>query len=451
MGFGYYQAWVYLAVFSTVLFVDQDIFNAHMAFTRQYFSLSLCFCLAALALVGYKLNILKQHNKLLVVGAFLSLVGTVVISLPAFVALSALVCIVVGISLTSIGNSILIISWGVLWCSIDTDRMGMHILVSNCFAGILYLLIVMLPAPIALGVTALLPVFSMVTLLNCKQEPPRRDEPPSTSPKGLFTKAVAIIVIIPLVYGIARAFSSSTAIGFDEIHHNMVAGVTSLAFLVMIASCAVPHERIVMRLYRLIIPLMIVGFVAYIFMSEEYQWMALAAIACGFYSFEGLVWLIHPTLILKTNSSSLVMFGWGRALFHLCGFLGVSLGYFLVTQHASRGVSLGAICLVIIIALLVIMTYVFTEHDLRLFVGRPMPAPSVNLDLVCQRLSDKYGLSKRESDVLILLAKGRSVPFIAEEFTVSQGTVKTHVRHVYEKLGIHNKQELLNMVESYSQ
>ena len=448
LGFGYYQAWVYLAVFSTVLFPDSTVFAEHLAFTRQYFSLSVSLCLIALVFVSYRLDILKRRHYVLVVGSLLSLVGTVAIALPSAGMEPAFALLAIGITLTGIGNALLIINWGALWCQIDTDRMGMHIVVSNCFAGVLYLLITLLPSAMAVAACALLPLASALTLLHCTDEPPRREAPGPHQPLSLLLKAVAIIVIIPFVYGIARAFSSSVAVGdFNATHRNMVLGITALAFVVMAISAAAPHERIIVRLYRLIVPLMIVGFMAYSFMGTDLRWMALSAIACGFYSFEGLVWLLHPEFVLKTKASSLVVFGWGRALFHLCGFAGATVGFRLVAAGLSTGTSLGMICLGIVIVLVVTMAYLFTEHDLRLFIGRPSFAPQVDLEARCTALAAAHKLSRREEEVLALLAKGRSVPFIAEEFTVSKGTVKTHVRHIYEKLDVHSKQELLDLVE----
>ena len=49
--------------------------------------------------------------------------------------------------------------------------------------------------------------------------------------------------------------------------------------------------------------------------------------------------------------------------------------------------------------------------------------------------------------VLGLLLAGRSAPYIAEQLCVSQNTVKTHVRHIYAKLDIHTRQELLDLVQ----
>jgi LuxR family transcriptional regulator, maltose regulon positive regulatory protein len=50
-------------------------------------------------------------------------------------------------------------------------------------------------------------------------------------------------------------------------------------------------------------------------------------------------------------------------------------------------------------------------------------------------------LTDRERDVLRLLAAGRSNAAMARALTVEQSTVKTHLVHVYEKLGVHSRTE----------
>lgn len=66
---------------------------------------------------------------------------------------------------------------------------------------------------------------------------------------------------------------------------------------------------------------------------------------------------------------------------------------------------------------------------------------------ICTAAVARYGLTPREGDVLRLLARGRSVPFIADELHISQSTTKGHVRHIYEKMGVASKQELLARIE----
>ena len=57
-------------------------------------------------------------------------------------------------------------------------------------------------------------------------------------------------------------------------------------------------------------------------------------------------------------------------------------------------------------------------------------------------LAGEYRLSPRETDILVLLAWGKSAKRIEELMGISPNTVKTHVRHIYSKLGIHSRAEL---------
>jgi two-component system nitrate/nitrite response regulator NarL len=46
------------------------------------------------------------------------------------------------------------------------------------------------------------------------------------------------------------------------------------------------------------------------------------------------------------------------------------------------------------------------------------------------------GLTAREREVLVLLADGLSAPQIAHRLTIGTATVKTHLQHLYDKLGV---------------
>lgn len=65
----------------------------------------------------------------------------------------------------------------------------------------------------------------------------------------------------------------------------------------------------------------------------------------------------------------------------------------------------------------------------------------------CETLAERYGLTKRETEVMVLLAKGRSLERVQEELTIAKGTATAHAHHIYRKLGIHSRQELMDMVD----
>ena len=64
----------------------------------------------------------------------------------------------------------------------------------------------------------------------------------------------------------------------------------------------------------------------------------------------------------------------------------------------------------------------------------------------CSEIARRYGLSPRETEVFTLLAQGRTRAFIQEELVLSGGTVKTHVTHIYAKMGVHDRQEMMDLI-----
>lgn len=53
-------------------------------------------------------------------------------------------------------------------------------------------------------------------------------------------------------------------------------------------------------------------------------------------------------------------------------------------------------------------------------------------------------LSRRENEVLAVLAAGYRYKEVADRLGVSHNTIRTHVRHIYEKLHVHGLQEAVN-------
>ena len=54
-------------------------------------------------------------------------------------------------------------------------------------------------------------------------------------------------------------------------------------------------------------------------------------------------------------------------------------------------------------------------------------------------------LSAREQEVYELLAQGRSNHEIAKTLFISESTTKVHVRHIFEKLGVHSRAEAVSV------
>lgn len=64
----------------------------------------------------------------------------------------------------------------------------------------------------------------------------------------------------------------------------------------------------------------------------------------------------------------------------------------------------------------------------------------------CVEIASEYKLSPRETEVLVLLAQGRTRVYIQDELVLAENTVKTHIAHIYKKLDVGNRQEMLDLV-----
>lgn len=62
-------------------------------------------------------------------------------------------------------------------------------------------------------------------------------------------------------------------------------------------------------------------------------------------------------------------------------------------------------------------------------------------------LGEEARLTNREREVLGLLAQGRDLAYICERLCLSRNTVKGYQKAIYAKLGVHSKQELIDLLQ----
>ncbi|MDR1183992.1 MAG: LuxR C-terminal-related transcriptional regulator [Coriobacteriales bacterium] len=71
-----------------------------------------------------------------------------------------------------------------------------------------------------------------------------------------------------------------------------------------------------------------------------------------------------------------------------------------------------------------------------------------NLESRCMNMSQCYGLSPRESEILVFIGRGYNPAFVAKKLLLSDSTVRSHVKSIYRKLSVHSQTELLQLIDS---
>lgn len=95
-----------------------------------------------------------------------------------------------------------------------------------------------------------------------------------------------------------------------------------------------------------------------------------------------------------------------------------------------------------------VMGTTFTLIGIAYLALRVRGVQQATRDLQPIAFANRYGLTRREEELLCLLVAGRTNREIGEELTISIGTVKTHVHHIYEKVGVSSREELRDRMKS---
>lgn len=95
------------------------------------------------------------------------------------------------------------------------------------------------------------------------------------------------------------------------------------------------------------------------------------------------------------------------------------------------------------ICLLAFLLIPITKREQSIIDLTSAPVKPSEIDEICNEVASEFVLSEREAEILKLIAKGNTANGIANKLFISPNTVNTHIRHIYDKVGIHKRSELL--------
>lgn len=290
---------------------------------------------------------------------------------------------------------------------------------------------------------------------------------PSSAPKhARYGGYIALLLLITAAFGFMEAQDvpftrDAFGVAFLDYASLLIRGACALAvFCAYVFYSRQPHTFLVIAIALMGSGLLVAG------TASALGALAIVAasllVITGYAIFDLLIWAI---LVIVHRGSALSMrrFLCGAyALDNLGIFLGMALATFIASTEwlGFTAALLGGALLITAFVVLGRPHSVRDNLSGSLSIELPtsasdatLPTPAVpaphnaRSGVGAQALGSRYFLTDREQGVLELLLAGRSAPYIAEQLCVSQNTVKTHVRHIYAKLDIHTRQELLDLVQ----
>lgn len=480
IGFGACWAWVHIGFFSPVLLGDQTA-DGTLAWLVNLVANGITMVAAGLAARNAYLSGSRAMGA---AACGLVLFGTFATALLKR-AVPQTLWLALGPVATGVGTALLLLLWAEAYRDISLYRAKKYTLPGAMAGGaLIYLLVVALTETAAVVACAMLPVLSVVcqkityhpgSVCEDGMVPHPADEEPSGAPTAQ-RRALLRFVLIISVYCLPSGFISGTDVftgaGAGRTGALMFGGIAVLLIAVVVLSVLFIKPGGGDFAYRMIVPLMAGGLLLMPFVTGNASAVANVAIMGGYIILEMFVWSTLQEIARTGHRSPAFVFGIGKSGMNLGLFIGCMLGMFASRQSTVPvlGISILIVYVFILLGALspnkqraALLPPVHPSDDVAFgaAVGLLGSAPSAmkpsaqasqpSVDELrakrCRELAERYELSAREEDVLGMLSYGRSLDVIASTLGIAPSTVRSHRDHIYRKLGIHNRQELLDIVD----
>lgn len=246
-----------------------------------------------------------------------------------------------------------------------------------------------------------------------------------------------------------------------------------LTSVVVMATCILLHGRVALTsLYKILM----VGQVLAAFLLSEWAEGSQIAVVITFVGVKIVAWTLMAELALLARARGTAP----AALVYAAGCLAGHIGEGVAGVLSVFGLVNQGVLLIVVVALLVgAAAFLFTgemgkypdiadaapasggEDTLQSQKGlsrgeAPLsdavapastPVAQPSLDERIGELASAYMLSARETEVFRLWATGHTLKYIQEKLYLSPSTVKTHVRHIYDKTGVHSRSEIVELLD----
>lgn len=347
--------------------------------------------------------------------------------------------------------------------SAGSNALGTALIVALFFLGSL--------CPALLFILACpMPILSHFACLSYRSHCDRESAGPEASQPGRVSNPCSRSLLARLLLGFsAYGASYGFTLGYLAFCTPGVGGVVNITYAALTLAAAVGlgilaaamfmlKEFSLRRLYAPVFPLFIAGMLFFLLVPASAADAALFPTNLGYFMLVVLADVALPmaSFVCGRDVRTVAPLGWCCLSI---GFLGGSLVQVLVDALGIGGTALSALVMCLVLAMVLADRFLLAPaiakiSDTAMEPGfetesAPTGAEGFNSSeaSVLDTMAADYGLTPREREVLSLLAHGRDAKHVQTELGVSIYTARTHIRRIYEKLAVHSKQELIDLIE----
>lgn len=267
------------------------------------------------------------------------------------------------------------------------------------------------------------------------------------------------VMLIAVSFGYLQHLVSFSSIAGDGpaggILVQIVRGIAAVAMFAIIVVASWRASAV----YRVGLLAMVAGFMMMPFLfGTDLFWISGAVIISGYTAFDLLIWVAFSQIAHNQSRDPFKTIAVIRLLSVICYVVGALVGIALVGNDEMLHEFVSAETTVVGYLVVIATVLMLSSEDMWMLFGGRRPLPGeLSADAAADQEArmdawfDEIGLTAREREIAALLALGRTQPWIAERLNISENTVGTHVRHIYQKADVHDRQQFIDIVSTPGQ
>lgn len=191
--------------------------------------------------------------------------------------------------------------------------------------------------------------------------------------------------------------------------------------------------------------------------TEFSLWFAMGASAVALWAYLSLVAGIAGDAAACLHAPFALVWGTALASLAVGAVVGTALAQLIEAFGAQTHITVTAI--VAMVCAVLASDVVLTRGSLARAYRRAVaaagaregeaPAADPSLGERIAAVAEACALTDREAEVLGILARGHGLSRVQEALYIAEGTAITHRRHIYQKLDVHSKAELIDFVATF--
>ena len=343
-------------------------------------------------------------------------------------------------------------SWGLAFVQSIGRYLAAYLAGACAVGAALYVAAHLLPDGVAQALAVALPLASVACLAAGRffEGGEHAVRPVSEHGKAIFARALVAVLLVGFAEGSVRAVFQSEGVVFDPGAYQWVvfaAALTAAVLIICVARFRPGRDSIGRVNYVIMLVIVFLFLLAPVVFGLGYA-ADVTTMTC-FFLFYLFVWTALLQIVSFYRLRVRSAFGAGLGVAYLGCWVGSHVGTNLAPLAAANYRVQIAFALGCAVLVLVAMLFVANERTFVELLNADDESPTTprRFALRCDRVAQLYGLTPKETEVMTLVAKGRSVQRIQEALGVTASTVNTHVNHIYRKLDVHSRQEMLDLLE----